>query len=309
MEGGLLRHGNGTGSQWSYFNSSPALSRTGVALAFDDIRGVVTLFGGFGAYPMNDTWILEGNMWRQLTPAVSPPVRDRAAMVYDSDRGNIILFGGGDNNYVYLNDTWEWDGANWSEKIAASPPPGRSGHAMAYDSSRKKVILFGGSGTTDQRTWEWDGSTWKDGAPVKSPPVRTNHVMEYDPVRNQVVLFGGSDPTNRDIKYNDTWVYEHLKIEMVSFEYRLNPKQTINIPIDLDGSKVPLDLAITGLPNGVNATLSQSSSIIPPSQAVLQLVAGPRVSLGTYPVTVSASTDIQSTSLQFNLTVAKKSKR
>jgi len=94
--------------------------------------------------------------WTQVTTASSPSARYDHAMVYDSVRGKVVMFGGLGSGY--LNDTWEYDGVNWTLVTTASSPSARRTHAMAYDSVWEKVVMFGGSGGSNVNdTWEYDG--------------------------------------------------------------------------------------------------------------------------------------------------------
>ncbi|MCA8975634.1 MAG: hypothetical protein KDC98_13010 [Planctomycetes bacterium] len=91
-----------------------------------------------------DTWDYDGVNWSLLAPTTNPSARSDHAMVYDSARGRIVLFGGLDASFSYLADTWEYDGVNWVLRTPAISPPARAYHAMAYDSVRGQVVLFGG---------------------------------------------------------------------------------------------------------------------------------------------------------------------
>jgi hypothetical protein len=64
---------------------------------------VTVLFGGTDVFnsrvpvePLGDTWTWDGSQWVQQHPAVRPPGRSAAIMVYDSARETTVLFG----------DTW-----------------------------------------------------------------------------------------------------------------------------------------------------------------------------------------------------------
>lgn len=94
-------------------------------------------------------------------------------MVYDTNRGVIVLFGGQrqirseeDTQAEItetLNDTWEFNGEVWYEVSPLQVPPARYGHAMAYDEDRSVVVIFGGidsDGNYLNDTWEYDGVTW-----------------------------------------------------------------------------------------------------------------------------------------------------
>src|ERR1039458_9332050 len=73
--------------------------------------------------------------WTQKFPTMSPPTRASTAMVFDTARNEVILFGGAASGGGFYNDTWAWDGNNWVQKSPATAPPGREQHELAYDSS------------------------------------------------------------------------------------------------------------------------------------------------------------------------------
>ncbi len=138
--------------------------------------------------------------WVQLSPATSPSPRAYHAMAYDAARGQVVMFGGN-------TDTWVWDGTNWTQKMPATSPPARTGSAMVYDSSHNQVVLFGGiAGGVLSDTWVWDGTTWTQKSPANSPPARRSHAMAYDAAHNQVVLFSGVNLSG--VGYTDTWVWD-----------------------------------------------------------------------------------------------------
>src|SRR6185295_18805977 len=85
--------------------------------------------------------------------------RARHAMVYDSFRGSVIMFGGATNTGL-SSETWEWtsdDGGTWHLRLTSGPAP-RMFCAMAYDSAHATTVLFGGlfNGGADPA----NGETW-----------------------------------------------------------------------------------------------------------------------------------------------------
>jgi hypothetical protein len=140
-----------------------------------------------------------------LATHLGPGHRADSAMVYDSGRHRVVLFGGWVGG-VRMGDTWEWDGNVWTQK-ANSGPSVRGEHAMAYDPSRGRVVLYGGSNFTGvlQDTWEWDGITWTLKA-TGGPGLRMRHAMAYDSVRGKVIMFGGmaTQVTNSLFEWNGT---------------------------------------------------------------------------------------------------------
>jgi len=148
-------------------------------LDYDSVRARTVLFSG--AFPSVATWEWNGESWAMRAPADpeqdgNPSPRQAFAVVFDSQRGQLVLFGGWHEDEPF-GDTWEWDGTSWALRAPADPegdgePPGRAGHALAFDSRRSVVVLFGGTPDWDQPlddTWEWDGG-------ATSRPGQTLHV-------------------------------------------------------------------------------------------------------------------------------------
>jgi hypothetical protein len=140
---------------------------------------------------------LSAGQWARRDPATTPPARGDHAMVYDSDRGVIVMFGGW-NGHATLNDTWEWNGQDW-RSVTFGPgdcvPGPRYGHGMVYDKARKRVVLFGGiPAERDYQnvygdTWEYDGVRWVEVTPAApGPSPRFGHGMVYDAKRRVTVM-------------------------------------------------------------------------------------------------------------------------
>lgn len=202
------------------------------AIAYDAASKQVVLFGGqsttatdanslggLADVTMNDTWIWNGNSWKQapLTTAISSPSpRNGAAMVYDAARKSLVLFGG--NSYSSLGtgctacDTWGWDGRKWSKLSTESPftpwsPPVSQwpsyAKSWAYDAATRQVVAvtppynvscgtppMPGCGETPAITWTWNGKVWNK---QKSPMLDSNDVgapLVYDEARKRLVMVG-----------------------------------------------------------------------------------------------------------------------
>ena len=133
-------------AQWAQM--SPATSPAplaGAAMATGP-TGDLLLFGGdaggpFGA-PSNSTWSYDGSTWTQLTPANSPPNTVLAEMVYDSNRGVFVTYGGGNTSPFggsSVDKTWEFDGSNWTQVFPVNTPGGLGLYGMCFDSARIAV--------------------------------------------------------------------------------------------------------------------------------------------------------------------------
>jgi N-acetylneuraminic acid mutarotase len=169
------------------------------------------------------------NTWTDLKPVGDlPPARSSPSMVYDPANGQVILFGGYNNDasgwtsvndpcpYVF-NDTWAYDPTanTWTDlEPVGDLPPARTGHSMVYDSASGQVILFGGFGDLDNLddTWAYDptANTWTDLKPVGDlPPAVSYSSMVYDSASGKVILFGGQGLLGDSwTQFNDTWTYD-----------------------------------------------------------------------------------------------------
>ena len=182
-------------AQVSWIDRSPLNGpppRYNHAMAYDENRGVVVLFGGRAQTGiLSDTWEWDGFLWTQKTPKTRPSAREQASMAYDGNTKKILLFGGGG-----LADTWTWDGVTWARATPTRSPSVRNSAAMAYDKDRKVVVLYGGHRSVSHAdTWEWNGTTWTD-RNVSGPPKGAGG-LAYDASRKETFLYIGSQ----------TWVW------------------------------------------------------------------------------------------------------
>ncbi len=139
-----------TWAQASVEGSRP-LARNGHAMAYDQVRRRVVLFGGFdGDEKLGDTWEWDGTAWSERTPTTASPIRRSSqTMAYNAARGCVVLFGGRLTG-GRMGDAWEWDGINWTTLFPFSLlPEGREDHAMAYEATRGRLVIVGGIRTND----------------------------------------------------------------------------------------------------------------------------------------------------------------
>jgi hypothetical protein len=161
------------------------------------------------------TWAWSGDVWRELA-SEGPPGRAATAMVYDSRREEIVLFGGqgaapadGQPQELY-GDTWVWNGRTWRAASVVVGPGPRSFHAMSFDRRHGLALLHGGErrGVLLDDLWAWNGADWRElPQPGTAPGRHRLHAMAYDARRDKTVLYGGvgrgADGVTR--AYDDTW--------------------------------------------------------------------------------------------------------
>jgi hypothetical protein len=154
----------------------------------------------------DDTWSFDGETWTLLNTS-GPSPRMGGGFALDSNRGVIVLFGGGNESQPF-GDTWEWDGRTWTTQsgVGENPAPRRE-TAMCYDDQRQVCVLFGGWNEIDGvlgDTWEWNGRQWALLA-TTGPSPRSSHAMVFDTARGVTVLHGGGTTSQPN---NDTWEWD-----------------------------------------------------------------------------------------------------
>ena len=133
----------------------------------------------------------------QPTPIDDKPEgRYQAAMVYDSRRQRMLLYGGIGN--TTFDDLWQWDVTTrvWSKiTVPGSRPAATYAHWMFYDAVRDKVLLIYSSGFT---VWELDPAlnSWKNRTVTPQPTIlsgRSYYELAFDSSRGKVVVLGGAN--------------------------------------------------------------------------------------------------------------------
>ena len=220
------------GRRWLQTNldgETPSI-RAGHALAYDARRGVAVLFGGSNqgglispAPDASETWEWNGASWRQIDTPITPSARERFAMAFDVQLGQVVLVAGAAIELVdglfevplSRPDRWTWNGADWNEETPIAA--GVRDHSLVYDPNADELLLLGGS----QCDFSFDPSfcfpilapdlllSGNTGDPLavsgSSPPPRREHAMAFDVARGKAVLFGGN---NQLESLGDTWEWD-----------------------------------------------------------------------------------------------------
>lgn len=187
------------GITWTDATRSPTPGPSGTGrAAWHEAARVGVYFDG------TSSWRWDGFGWELL--AGGPGRREDAAMVYDPERREILLFGGLDpTRTTRTNETWLFDGTTW--RLAPGPmPPARTFGHLAWDPVSRRVLLFGGLGDAGYAndTWTWDGAAWT-ARPGTSPPARAEAGLVWDAKRARALLHGGR---NAGGALGDTWTWD-----------------------------------------------------------------------------------------------------
>ncbi len=156
------------GARWRPLTEEGPSERFPGLMQFDQAHNTVVLYGGHvivdsGPPAVSDTWVWNGQRWRQAAADSPPGPRVNTGSVFHERLGRVLMIGGGDVSTT-LDHVWAWDGTTWTQ-LAANGMPHRQAHGLAYDPRRDRVILTGGldqpgSLNRYQDVWEWDGATF-----------------------------------------------------------------------------------------------------------------------------------------------------
>jgi len=198
-----------TGSRWIQLAPiNHPLARSAHGMAYDSNRSRVVLFGGRRAATvqqgpislLNDTWVWDDGLWRQIETPNAPEARQLFSMTFDAARDRVILFGGSKQaangeDFEATYDTWEFDGTTWT-KIEVATPPQVNFPLLAYDAKRNQTILMGGDNSLvtqmyiyDPAARAWNKKTF--GTDEKFPPCVNDASMVYRATSGTILLIGG----------------------------------------------------------------------------------------------------------------------
>ncbi|MEM7603971.1 MAG: kelch repeat-containing protein [Myxococcota bacterium] len=145
-------------------------------------------------------------------PAGRNPARRFGEMVYDGNRGALLLVGGerGAREAAMQSDVRIR--GSWARLQRESRETFSVGHVAVFDAARQHVLFVGGrapsgfdggmrrEGRLRMRTYLLQGATWNESSPL---PARAYAAGAYDVANERVVIFGGEDG---DL-LNETWVH------------------------------------------------------------------------------------------------------
>lgn len=218
------------GTRWSRVTSEAFPSaRSAAAMAYDEARGVIVLFGGLrddlARTPSDETWEFDGR-WQRVAVdgGARPPARFGHGMAFDPDRARVVLFGGrvstritgscGGTGVVLCDDAWEFDGAGWTRLVDDERPPARADAALVHaDVAGGLTTLLGRDGAGDlDDVWTRSDAGWRRRAPADpdrdgDPRPRSAPGLARDPRSGAVVVAGGvcaTGPCADQWRFDDT---------------------------------------------------------------------------------------------------------
>ncbi len=214
--------------RWRNITAANAPEREDHTAIYDSRGKRMVIFGGRHNDGENDyiniheVWALDLDpqsstfeQWQDLTVEDRHPLgRSDHAVVYDSLKNRMVIFGGWDKDKKEpLQDTWAFyfsdstgSPCRWRQiKTKYSHPPERRHVTGVHDASRNCFIVFGGFGDEGylNDVWALDLATdiWINLTPGPQP--RIDHQVVYDPDTKRLLLYGGDARLER--KFHDVW--------------------------------------------------------------------------------------------------------
>jgi len=215
--GGLVLYGNSpfgqldtwvlTGSTWTRLPTPQDAGPFAQPVLVEDGLGL-TLVGQPNAAVLSGRR-LAGALWTPVDGLVAARFRQHAAVGFDRNRGELVVFGGAPDDFERMQ---VFDG-RWHQRQPAVVPSRRNGATFAWSAVDGALLLHGGTdpvGVPCTDTWTWDGSTWLQRTAV-APPPRSFGSLAADP-GGGVMLYGGFDGTVRA----DHWLWNGSSWQQVA---------------------------------------------------------------------------------------------
>ena len=194
------------GQSWTQRSQAGPQGIASHAMAYDPIRGVTVLFGGFRSSTSgrsSEVWEWSGSAWGLVPNVGGPGARDKATLVFVPTLGESLCVGG-EGLAGTAADLWSWNGARW---LFRGMGPAVAEHGACWDSARNRLVVLGGrvANAPNTWTWEWDGTQWLQ---QSSSVAYLEPALAYDAARGEVLQFGGlvgpSNTTNVFLEFEPT---------------------------------------------------------------------------------------------------------
>ncbi|MEP1097362.1 MAG: kelch repeat-containing protein [Cyclobacteriaceae bacterium] len=150
---------------WKKLDVPSPPNRASHSVTYDRDAQKVILYGGLwinGQYA--DIWEFDGK-WSQVGGPYENSSLDHYNMIYDSERKQIVGFGGKNYRYNFQRNTFKIVEGKVTT-IASDGPSGRHSFGFTFDRNQKEGFLFGGKEYVNEEQlplgdfWKWNGEKW-----------------------------------------------------------------------------------------------------------------------------------------------------
>ena len=266
------------GSAWSLLKTpvAPSPRYLDSPMVYDPAERGVVLFGGLSgifAYSLNDTWLFNGTVWKNLSLTLAPSASAEGEMTWDPALSGLLYF-----LPTTPAQTWLFHQGAWSELNPTREADATGTASMTYDTSDGCALLFGGySHTWVNWTWEFANNTWTNVTPTSGPTGRLDAKLVYDNATNSAILFGGLTAAQGYQQImNDTWSFhagvwtllappvspEGLWLSAATYDSAEREILLVNGQ-NVNGGTVVYDWAFHGAQITINASVSSTRGFVP----------------------------------------------
>ncbi|HEY0755118.1 MAG TPA: kelch repeat-containing protein [Ktedonobacteraceae bacterium] len=209
-------------------NGAPDTRRFNHSMVWDTQNNQLLIFGGSDGQGnlLNDLWSFSptNDTWTNLVPAnvnasasdcsgSSPSPRTNAALVWDNNEQEALLYGGISSNNSYLGDLWAYSPEKGSWKLLAcsgNGPGGRGAAGAIWNGSQ--MLLLGGRGDNGFLSDFWayapDSGGWSELAPTTPLGARAYSALAWDSHDKQLYAFGGLGANGQ--QFGDFYSYQSV---------------------------------------------------------------------------------------------------
>jgi len=140
-------------------------ARRSASIVYDAFHDRVVLYGGIVPSQLRDTWVYEGDDWRQLDADTGAGV-GVATLVYDDVRDVVVRVGEGAGAAALVIDEMRDD--RWQRRDVFVPGQALAKFNAVYDTARRRTLVQGGfaDGGTRADVLAWDGDVFATPAVV-----------------------------------------------------------------------------------------------------------------------------------------------
>ncbi len=190
---------------------------TGMAMAYDTVRGEAYAFGGAGRLhdtPYSTLVAIDpatGTVREVSANPVAPAGRVEATLVHDPGADRLLLFGGSvepSNTWsARLDELWQFDLATrtWERIDTSTPAPApMAEHTASFDPANGRMVLVGGRTEDEPAVWFFD-EVWTEHRSPSSPGPLSGAALGWDPTTGATVLVGGRAGSSSSSRPHEVW--------------------------------------------------------------------------------------------------------
>lgn len=168
----------------------------------------------------NDTWIYNTNTssWEEVNIEGDKPCFRIYHEMVSNEKDTVVLFGGANNDLMFLNDTWEFSISDrtWTKIDTRTKPPRRWFFDMTYIGDNK-IIIFGGDvavyhDSNDMWIYDIDEKNWQQ-VEIVGENIRERRLFNMVTTSGGITILHGGINHDAAIYFDQTYQFTLLGYE------------------------------------------------------------------------------------------------